>query len=122
MALSRLCIQGACPEAHELPLVRQVVRKEYVSDDLSLDLETWLSGMQGIPAVAGKLIIHTTEHGERQPSFPLDAPIGKVEVQLQGRNIVVLTALICPAMHPSPRSSGGPGTPRIRLSNQASLL
>lgn len=82
---------GRIPGSQELPLVRQVVRKEYVSDDLSLDLETWLSGMQGIPAVAGKLIIHTTEGGERQPPFPLDAPIGKVEVQLQGRNILART-------------------------------
>jgi glycosyltransferase involved in cell wall biosynthesis len=79
------------PGSHELPLLHQIVRKEYVSDDLSLDLDTWLSGMQGIPAVAGKLIIHTTEHRERQPSLPLDTPIGKVEVQLQGRNIVART-------------------------------
>ena len=47
--------------------------------------------MQGIPAAAGKLITHTTEHGEGQSSFPLDTRVGKVEVELQGRNILAGT-------------------------------
>ncbi len=94
---------GRMPGSHELPLLRQVVRKEYVGDELSLDLETWLAGMQGIPAMAGKLIIHTTEGEERQPLFPARRPDWKGRGAIAGANTLGRApALIYPGMYPSP--------------------
>lgn len=78
------------------PLFRQIVRKEYVKQDYSIDLSLWTHRMDGLPSVAGKLITHTTSSPEIGESFPLETQTGEVDLALQGKHILTRTRLDLP--------------------------
>jgi glycosyltransferase involved in cell wall biosynthesis len=71
------------------PLFRLVVRKEFVTNDYSIDLGAWLAKTDGGPRVVGKVIRHTSSVIERGTEFPLETPlIGEADLILQGNTIL----------------------------------
>jgi glycosyltransferase involved in cell wall biosynthesis len=88
---TRLLPSRCLPGDRLRPLFRQIVHKEYVKSDYSLDLSLWAQRMDGLPSIAGKVIPHTSNTPEIGESFPMETPTGNVEATLQGKHIVVRT-------------------------------
>jgi hypothetical protein len=59
--LARHIAQGRLPGDYEMPLRQQIVRKDCLRSDLTLDLSSWVESCFG-PAggVVGKILVHTT--------------------------------------------------------------
>ncbi len=87
-ALQRLR-QGYLPGNANSPLLRQVWRKEYVRDDFSIDLSTWLGERRGFPGVAGKVIIHTTNLVDTESSLPFEQRLDGGDWALHGRYLLL---------------------------------
>jgi len=76
--------QGRLPGSNSLPFLKQVVVKDCIRNDFSLDLSTWLDQWQklsnsdnqpadpGFPVLVGKVIVHTTKTKDNKDSYPFD--------------------------------------------------
>lgn len=60
------------PGKRTLLYLRQVIRKDCVRNDFSLDVTSCLSQRQDIPIVAGKIIVHTTAFPDTEASLPAE--------------------------------------------------
>jgi glycosyltransferase involved in cell wall biosynthesis len=87
-ALQRLG-QGYLPGNVELPLLRQVWRKEYLQDDFSADLSSWLVDRRGFPRIAGKVIIHTTNLTDAESNLPFERQLSEGDWTLNGRYLLL---------------------------------
>jgi glycosyltransferase involved in cell wall biosynthesis len=79
---------GKLPGDRLHPFFRMVIRKEYVQENYSLGLHTWLREMDGMPSIVGKVLTHTTQDAEVGEAFLLETQIGNVHAVLQGRHII----------------------------------
>ncbi len=68
---------GTLPGSRLQPLIRTVVRKEYVGEGYSIDIPAWITKMQGSPSVVGKWITHSTSRPEVATSWPVQAVTGR---------------------------------------------
>ena len=97
----RLLGRGYLPGGESLPLLRQVVLRECVRDDLSLDLSPWIEKWQrpteevkqtdgpDFPVVAGRIITHTTAYDDKKEMLPFLSKIHGQECILQGKDLLI---------------------------------
>ncbi len=72
------------------PYLRQVIRKDCVRNDFSLNPTSCLEERPDLPAVAGKIITHTTAFPDADNPFPAATLLAEtVEYSLKGNNILV---------------------------------
>ena len=77
------------PGDRRLPYLRQVIRKDCLRDDFSLDISSCLKDQQDMPFVAGKIIVHTTAYPDAADPFPVDTRLAEsVESRLKGNYIL----------------------------------
>lgn len=81
--------QGFLPGSKAQPLLRQVVSKELVGDDLALDFSSVLDDGSGLPQVVGKVILHTTEVREVEQTLPFDTRMPASERKLIQNSILM---------------------------------
>jgi glycosyltransferase involved in cell wall biosynthesis len=73
-----------------LPYLRQIIRRDCVRNDLSLDIASCLIDRPDMPTVAGKIIVHTTAFPDTDNPFPAKTLlVGNVEWSLKGNYILV---------------------------------
>ena len=73
------------PGDRMLPYLRQVIRKNCVRNDFSIDITSWLTERQDMPTVAGKIIAHTTAFPDTDSPFPFETLLAEtVEWRLTG--------------------------------------
>jgi glycosyltransferase involved in cell wall biosynthesis len=87
-ALARLR-QGFLPGSRAEPLLRQVVSKGLVGDDLAIDFSSSLDDGSSTPQVVGKVILHTTEVREVGQALPFDSRMPVGERKLLRNNILM---------------------------------
>jgi glycosyltransferase involved in cell wall biosynthesis len=92
--------QGFLPGGEKLPLLRQIVMKECVRNDLSIDISPWLdkwqrcwekneqSGGFDFPLVAGRIIDHTTAKDDKEDDLPFLNRINGWEYLIQEKDIL----------------------------------
>lgn len=83
--------QGKLPGNIAMPLLRQLVRAECLSNDLTLDLQPWLAGQKHGPVVAGKVIFHTSNLVEPESELWHEVDLGKIATTLFGQHILALS-------------------------------
>lgn len=86
-ALERLQ-QGFLPGNSAAPLLRLVVDKTYVNEQLQLELEPWLAERQGFPGIAARLILHTTQQPDQPEQLPCEQPLGVPDYLLRDRYLL----------------------------------
>jgi glycosyltransferase involved in cell wall biosynthesis len=85
--LERLA-EGCLPGGTLVPLLRQVVRTQYLRSDLSLDVDAWLADQRHPVAKVGRVILHTTNHAdERLPMHQLK--VG-AKLRLEGTSLFAM--------------------------------
>jgi len=78
------------PGDRKLPYLRQVLRKDCVGNDFTLDIPLYLIERPNMPTVAGKIIVHTTASPDTDNPFAARTPlVGGFENNLKGNNILV---------------------------------
>jgi glycosyltransferase involved in cell wall biosynthesis len=82
---------GFLPGDPKQPLLRQVVRKDYLNNDYSIDILSWAARFPGLSCVAGKIISHATNQMDTKDSLPFDVTIENIQVMIQGRYLLVRT-------------------------------
>lgn len=87
-ALERLQ-QGFLPGSSDSPLLRLVVDKAYVNDQLQLNLEPWLAAREGFPGIAARLILHTTRQPDQPEQLPFETPLSVQDFLLRDRYLLV---------------------------------
>ena len=77
--------EGRLPGSRIDPFLRAVVRKDYVRNNYSLDLLRWKNEQISLPAIAGKLIHHTTNQIDPEINIPMETILagGSQEVKLE---------------------------------------
>ena len=81
--------QGCLPGSENKPLLRLLVRKEYIRDDFRIDLSPWLKLRNGKPGVAGRVVYQTTSVQDESGRLPLSTQIIGGETKLLGPYILV---------------------------------
>lgn len=92
---------GRLPGDRLRPLLRTVVRKEYLRDDYAIDLAGRVVRTGGLPSTVGKVITHTTAHPELGESLPVETPFGDVEARTEGFAIQVRARSAAPWASPA---------------------
>ena len=77
------------PGDRMLPYLRQVIRRDCVRNDFSLDITGCLIERPDMPSVAGKIIVHTTAFPDIDHPFPTETLLAEtVEWRLTGNYIL----------------------------------
>ena len=80
---------GFLPGNSAALLLRLVVDKAYVNEDLLLNLEPWLAEREGFPGIAARLILHTTRQPDQPEQLPFEQPLGVPDFLLRDRYLLV---------------------------------
>jgi glycosyltransferase involved in cell wall biosynthesis len=75
---------GRLPGDRLRPLLRTIVRKEYVRDDYAIDLADRVASTGGMSSKVGKVLTHTSAQPELGESFPVETPFGEVDARTEG--------------------------------------
>jgi glycosyltransferase involved in cell wall biosynthesis len=71
------------------PYFRQVIRRDCVRNDFSLDISSYLLDRKDMPIVAGKIIVHTTTYPDAAHPFPVETRLAEtVEWKAKGNYIL----------------------------------
>ena len=81
---------GLLPGSPAIPLLRQVVRRDCLRSDLSLDLSAWIRARKGFSTVAGRIVRHLTNLSDPPESLPFDARLAEegAETAVEGMQIL----------------------------------
>jgi hypothetical protein len=82
---------GWLPGNSGTPLLRQVVRRDCLKGELTLDLSQWIRMRKGFPSVAGRIVCHTTNNVDSPGSIPFESPIliEGAEATVEGTDILL---------------------------------
>jgi glycosyltransferase involved in cell wall biosynthesis len=82
-------VRNHLPGDRRLPYLRQVIRRDCVRNDFSLDITSCLMGRPDMPTIAGKIIVHTTAFPDADNPFPVETLLAEtVEWSLKGNYIL----------------------------------
>ena len=76
------------PGKRTLPYLRQVIRKDCVRNDFSMDVTSCLS-QQGMPIVAGKIIVHTTAFPDTEASLSTETLLSETAEWSRKENYIL---------------------------------
>ncbi|MEM4235397.1 MAG: hypothetical protein QXU75_09685, partial [Candidatus Methanomethylicaceae archaeon] len=85
--------QGCLPGNRINPFLRAVVKKDYIRNNYSLDLPKWKNAQLKLPAIAGRLLHHTTSMIDPEVNIPMETSVvrGNDEAQLRvHHNYIIL--------------------------------
>jgi len=74
---------GRLPGTLTLPLLRQVVRKDCLRNNCTLDFSAWSAARGKLPVVVGKIIAHTADQTDAEDTLPF-------EIKLEGLGLRVV--------------------------------
>ncbi|MCK4725158.1 MAG: hypothetical protein KAT29_05130, partial [Anaerolineales bacterium] len=81
--------QGFLPGDHTSPLLRQMVRKEYLGDDFTLDFSAVFAAGDGSSFLAGKVILHTTNNLDKDGTLAFATQINECDCTLYENKILL---------------------------------
>jgi len=81
--------RGRLPGNQQHPLLRQVVRKEYLDQEMSLDLSPLISKSYKFPFAAGKVIFHPTNDHDSENSIPFQKIFSGIDWHLLENRIIL---------------------------------
>ncbi len=90
---------GLLPGNRQLPLLRQVVRKDCLRNDFSLDLSTWVDRQE--EKIIGKLIVHTTRYPDPVSVLPYNGRLTGVATRVLERYVLPQTGETVPKEVPA---------------------
>jgi glycosyltransferase involved in cell wall biosynthesis len=81
--------QGFLPGDETTPLLRQIVAKDCLREDFTLDLSARMEGSEDHPEIIGKVIAHTTNHHDVQSLLPFQARLPGGDFHVDRNEILI---------------------------------